>query len=209
MVKSFNARLFVALVDILLCFYASSDLYNDHEYYARSEENRSQPAVCVLILSRLHTASYEKRHKAELQIHSCRKEHEKKHERYTRDNLRVYDRDIGSSAQHSRNNKGGYRRNEHHSDTEGQGGNCTVYRLDEDKIVKLYNSEGRELVDQEQKFARTALINGIPTVIPYDVVRSGEKYGVVFELLRSDTLGHAIRNDPSRMPELVDQYVAL
>ena len=91
----------------------------------------------------------------------------------------------------------------------GQGGNGTVYRLDEDKIVKLYNSGGRALVDQEQRFARTAFVSGIPTVIPYDVVRCGERYGVVFELLRSDTLGHAISREPARMPELVDQYVAL
>jgi len=91
----------------------------------------------------------------------------------------------------------------------GRGGNGIVYRLDEDKIVKLYFNQGPELVKQEQQFARTALINDIPTVIPYDTVRCGDKYGVVFELLRSDTLGHIISREPQRLDELTDQYVAL
>ncbi len=91
----------------------------------------------------------------------------------------------------------------------GRGGNGIVYRLDEDKIVKLYFNQGPELVKQELQFARTALINDIPTVIPYDTVRCGDKYGVVFELLRSDTLGHIISREPQRLDELTDQYVAL
>ena len=89
----------------------------------------------------------------------------------------------------------------------GQGGNGTVYRLDEDKIVKLYKDQSYEAVKREQEFARTALINGVPSVIPYDTVRCGKSYGVVFEMLRSDTLGHAIARDPSRLDEYTERYV--
>lgn len=91
----------------------------------------------------------------------------------------------------------------------GQGGNGKVYRLDDDKIVKLYHGLGREPVEQEQRFARTALVNGIPCVIPYDVVRCGDDYGVVFEMVHSDTLGHSIAAHPERMSEYVDRYVEL
>ena len=38
-----------------------------------------------------------KRHKAELKMHSCGKEHKKEHKRYACDDLRVYNGDIGSS----------------------------------------------------------------------------------------------------------------
>lgn len=92
----------------------------------------------------------------------------------------------------------------------GQGGNGAVYRLDEDKIVKVYKP-WMELsaIDRERSFAKTAFVNGIPSVIAYDVVKVGDCLGVVFELLKSDTLGHAIRNNPDKLEQYVDQYVEL
>ena len=92
----------------------------------------------------------------------------------------------------------------------GQGGNGAVYRLDEDKIVKVYKPwMALDAIDRERSFARTAFVNGIPSVIAYDMVQVGDCLGVVFELLRSDTLGHAMRDNPEKLEEYVDQYVAL
>lgn len=92
----------------------------------------------------------------------------------------------------------------------GQGGNGAVYRLDEDKIVKVYKPWMKlEDIDRERSYARTAFVNGIPSVIAYDTVRVGDCLGVVFEMLRSDTLGHAMRDNPEKLEEYVDQYVAL
>ena len=92
----------------------------------------------------------------------------------------------------------------------GEGGNGAVYRLDDDKIVKVYKP-WMELseIDRERSFARTAFINGIPSVIAYDTVQVGDCLGVVFEMLKSDTLGHAMRDNPDKLEEYVDQYVAL
>ena len=92
----------------------------------------------------------------------------------------------------------------------GQGGNGAVYRLDEDKIVKVYKPWMElDVIERERKFARTAFVNGIPSVIAYDTVKVGDCLGVVFELLHSDTLGHAMRDCPERLEEYVDQYVNL
>ena len=92
----------------------------------------------------------------------------------------------------------------------GQGGNGTVYRLDEDKIVKVYKPWMKlEEIEKERAFAKTAFINGIPSVIAYDMVKVGDCLGVVFELLRSDTLGHAMVAHPEKYDEYVDKYVAL
>ena len=92
----------------------------------------------------------------------------------------------------------------------GQGGNGSVYRLDEDKIVKVYKPWMKlEDIEREQSFARAAFVNGVPSVIAYDVVKVGDCLGVVFELLRSDTLGHAIAAHPEKLEEYVDKYVAL
>lgn len=92
----------------------------------------------------------------------------------------------------------------------GEGNIGTVYRLDGDKIVKVYKPWMRlEDVDRERSFARTAFVNGIPSVIAYDTVQVGDCLGVVFELLHSDTLGHAMRDNPGKLEEYVDQYVTL
>ena len=92
----------------------------------------------------------------------------------------------------------------------GQGGNGTVYRLDEDTIVKVYKP-WMELaaIQRERDFARTAFVNGVPSVIAYDVVKVGDCLGVVFEMIKSDTLGHAMRDNPQKLDEYVDKYVEL
>lgn len=92
----------------------------------------------------------------------------------------------------------------------GEGGNGAVYRLDEDTIVKVYKSSiGLDVIDRERDYARTAFMNGIPSVIAYDMVKVGDCYGVVFEMLKSDTLAHAMRDNPEKLNEYVDQYVDL
>lgn len=66
----------------------------------------------------------------------------------------------------------------------GEGSNGKVYRLDRDTIVKVYrNPDALPEIQRERELARTAFVLGIPTAIPYDVVRVGESYGTVFELL--------------------------
>ena len=95
----------------------------------------------------------------------------------------------------------------------GEGGNGAVYRLDDDTIVKVYKAKVDESnlddINREREYARTAFLNGIPSVIAYDMVKAGDKYGVVFEMLDSDTLGHAMRDNPEKLGEYTDQYVEL
>ena len=71
----------------------------------------------------------------------------------------------------------------------GRGANGIVYRLDPDTIIKVYfNSDALADVHRERELARKAFILGIPTAIPYDVVRVGDTYGSVFELLNATSL---------------------
>ena len=92
----------------------------------------------------------------------------------------------------------------------GKGGNGTVYRLDEDTIVKVYKPwMGLADIQRERDFARTAFVNGIPCPIAYDVVRVGDCLGVVFEMIRSDTLAHAMRDNPQDLDQWVARYVEL
>lgn len=88
----------------------------------------------------------------------------------------------------------------------GRGANGTVYRIDKDTVVKVYNNpDCLDDVQRERELARKAFVLGIPTAIPYDVVRVGDKYGSVFELLNSKSFSKLIAANPQK----VDLYVEL
>jgi uncharacterized protein (TIGR02172 family) len=92
----------------------------------------------------------------------------------------------------------------------GEGGNGAVYRLDDETIVKVYRSDlPLEEINMERRYAKTAFVHGVPTAIAYDVVKVGDTYGTVYELMKSDTLAQALVKYPERWDELMDKYVAL
>ena len=63
----------------------------------------------------------------------------------------------------------------------GQGYCGTVYRISKDTIVKVYKSVMTlEDINRERELARKAFVLGIPTAIPFDVVKVGDLYGSVF-----------------------------
>lgn len=92
----------------------------------------------------------------------------------------------------------------------GQGAIGTVYRLDADTIVKVFEfSTCLPDIEKEQKKARQALVRGIPTAIAYDIVRVGDKYGAVYEMLKADNCNDLIVREPARMDEVIAIYAAL
>ncbi|MBR4121755.1 MAG: anti-sigma factor antagonist, partial [Erysipelotrichaceae bacterium] len=92
----------------------------------------------------------------------------------------------------------------------GQGANGKVYRIDADTIVKVYfKSDALPEIERERELARTALILGIPTAIPYDVVKVGEGYGSVFELLNAKSFAKLIQTDPDSTDQVVAMSVDL
>ena len=76
----------------------------------------------------------------------------------------------------------------------GEGANGKVYRVDRDTIVKVYRKpDAIQEIQRERELARTAFVAGVPTAIPYDVVRIREGgYGSVFELLDATSFWRAI-----------------
>ena len=92
----------------------------------------------------------------------------------------------------------------------GRGANGEVYRLDPDTIIKVYlNPDSLPDIHRERELARRAFVLGVPTAIPYDVVKVGEGYGSVFELLNAKSLAKIIIADPGKLDECVQVYVDL
>ena len=90
----------------------------------------------------------------------------------------------------------------------GKGANGAVYRYDAETIIKLYfNPDALPEIQRERELARRALVLGINTAIPYDVVRIGESYGTVMELLEAVSLSKLIKNDPGHMELPLKYYV--
>ncbi len=92
----------------------------------------------------------------------------------------------------------------------GRGANGEVYRLDPDTIIKVYlNPDCLPDIHRERELARRAFVLGIPTAIPYDVVKVGDSYGSVFELLNAQSFSKILNNDPSKLDEVINMYVDL
>ena len=92
----------------------------------------------------------------------------------------------------------------------GQGANGRVYRLDPDTIIKVYyNPDSLPDIQRERELARKAFVLGIPTAISYDVVKVGDGYGSVFELLNATSFSKLLRQNPERMDAYVALYVDL
>lgn len=92
----------------------------------------------------------------------------------------------------------------------GKGGHGQVLRLNGDTIVKLFHS-GTPIEDarREQEYAKRALIMGIPTAIPFEVVKCGDSIGLVFEMINSTTLSEFMAKNPERFEEYAVKYANL
>ena len=93
----------------------------------------------------------------------------------------------------------------------GKGANGKVYRIDRDTIVKVYlNPDALPEIHRERELARTAFVLGVPTAIPYDVVRiEGGGYGSVFELLNAKSYAGLLISGEKSVDELSDMSVEL
>ena len=92
----------------------------------------------------------------------------------------------------------------------GKGANGTIYRIDQDNVVKVYNNaDALDDIRHEREVAKLALILGIPTAISYDIVKIGDSYGSVFELLNARSFSKILATEPERIDWCVKEYVEL
>ena len=92
----------------------------------------------------------------------------------------------------------------------GRGANGTIYRTSNDTVVKVYNNpEALEDIQHEREVAKLALILGIPTAISYDVVKVGDSYGSVFELLNARSFSKILASEPEKLDWCVGEYVKM
>ena len=92
----------------------------------------------------------------------------------------------------------------------GEGFFSTVYRIDKDTIIKVFNrTSDPAQIERELKLAKQAFVLGIPTAISFDIVRVDDKLGVRFEMLDCMSLKNAFLNYPDKYDYYIDKYVQL
>ena len=88
----------------------------------------------------------------------------------------------------------------------GKGSKGEVYRYDDELVLKLYNEKNQyKDIERENALARQAFVAGIPTAISFGIVKAGNRYGSLFELLDSSTVSSMIASNP----EKVRSYAAI
>ena len=84
----------------------------------------------------------------------------------------------------------------------GRGTSGTVYQLDDENILKVYSANWTfEDVAKERANSQAAFLAGISTAISYDVVKVGENFGIVYEMINANTLEKVILNDADNIAE--------
>ena len=94
----------------------------------------------------------------------------------------------------------------------GTGLSSKVYRIDSDTIIKVYDEKVPFYkITREIDLAKKAFLAGIPTAISYDIVRCGENYGVVFEMIANAvTVGDALTaNNGANFDNIMEKFAAL
>ena len=92
----------------------------------------------------------------------------------------------------------------------GQGASATVYRMDEETVVKIFvPAIGIERIERERENAKAAFVSGLPTAIPFDTVHCSDGYGTVYELIDAVTLSKFMLDNPDKAPEYRAKYARM
>lgn len=85
----------------------------------------------------------------------------------------------------------------------GKGGNGAVYRLDDERIIKVYFGERNtpEKINRNREITRTAFVHGIPSMIAFEMVRVGKDYGVIYEMINAKSVGQEIAANPDKIDD--------
>ena len=93
----------------------------------------------------------------------------------------------------------------------GEGYMGKVYRYDPETILKVYTrySDMKD-IEREIELAKKAFVIGLPTAIPFDLVKVKEGgYGSMFELINSQPLNDLMRKHPEDNDKYIQMYASL
>ena len=88
--------------------------------------------------------------------------------------------------------------------------NGRIYALEDDNMLKVFRKGvSEEEVYQEREYAHDAMVCGIPTAIPFDVVAVGDGYGIVYEAIDMASVASLVTAEPDTLKQRAEQFAAL
>ena len=92
----------------------------------------------------------------------------------------------------------------------GRGAHGIVYKIAPDEVVKVYREDvPLERIKAEKNRARRALILGVPTAISFDIVKVGNLYGAVYELLDAESTDKYINSSRDHLESFIEMSTEL
>ena len=89
----------------------------------------------------------------------------------------------------------------------GEGAKGIVFKIDDETIIKVYKDDDcAEEIEKERILAKKALVSGVPTAIPFDIVMVGEHLGSVFELVDAKSVTQACIESPEGAGDIIREY---
>lgn len=89
----------------------------------------------------------------------------------------------------------------------GKGACGTVYKLDDETVVKVFYSDYEyEKIVTERDNSRKAFANGINTAIPFDIVKVGENYGLIYEIINAESLLNLMTKERDKLGYYTEIY---
>ena len=83
-----------------------------------------------------------------------------------------------------------------------QGGMGKIYRINEEQILKVFNNITLEELKAQKSSAVEVFKAMVPTAISFEMVRVGDKYGIIYEFLNSTFVGKKLAEHPEKVQEI-------
>ena len=76
--------------------------------------------------------------------------------------------------------------------------NGEIFQYSDDEMIKVFApTVPLSTIKNEHTYAQSAMAFGIPTLIPYDVVKCEEGYGIIFEKAETTSLSYMLAHNPN------------
>lgn len=83
-----------------------------------------------------------------------------------------------------------------------QGGMGKIYRINDEQILKVFNDITLEELYKQKASAVEVFKAMIPTAISFEMVKVGDKYGIIYEFLDAVFVGKALADHPERVQKI-------
>ena len=83
-----------------------------------------------------------------------------------------------------------------------EGGIGKIYRINDEQILKVFNNITPEELQKQKDSAVEVFKAMVPTVISFEMVKVGDKYGLIYEFLDSTSVGKELADHPERVREI-------